>query len=138
MRPGDEPFVYRAWLEGYWPHFPGGVVMAKGEYMQRYHRVIERILADARTRAMVAHVASEPDLLLGFAVGAADCLHWCYVKHAFRRLGVARALIAATTPDKARCSHYSDKLPLWEGWEDPEGSTWWTFTPEQLKEYGGS
>ena len=128
MLPSDEPFVYRAWLEGYWTHFPGNLVMPKGEFMQRWHTLIERILRDARTVAVVAHVNGHPDMLLGFAVGSARCLHWAYVKQAFRGIGVATAMLGAIDGeyDDIPCrtiSHWAGRI---EGWQ---------YAPELLKEY---
>lgn len=128
MRSGDEPFVYRAWLEGYWQHFPGNVVMPKGEFMQRWHMMIERILADRRTVTVVAHIDGEPDILLGFAclMGDLNCglgVHWAYVKQAFRGMGVCSEML--------RVPILQTIISHWPG-RDREG---WHYVPELLKDY---
>ena len=127
MRSEDEPFVFRAWLEGYWPHFPGNVVMSKGEFLRRWHTIIERILADRRTKTIVATVEGQPEALLGFACGSAECLHWCYVKQAFRGLGIGKALQSTADGDSYTASH-------WSGWLR-RNAYGWQYTPDLLKEY---
>lgn len=126
MQPGDEPFIFRAWLKGYWPHFPGNVVVSESEFMARWHRVIEKILADPRTRTVVAHVEGEPDSLLGFACGSDRCLHWAYVKQAFRRMGICWKLTdGVDAGGSCRVSH----------WNPHATTAGWPYTPELLKEY---
>lgn len=103
----DEPFIFKAWLEGYWEHFPGRVIVTRDEYMRRYHGVIERILADEQTRTVVAHVEGDADLLLGFACGdGATCFHWAYVKQAFRKQGIGSALLAASVTFAEVMDHF--------------------------------
>jgi hypothetical protein len=128
MRPSDEGFVYRAWLAGYWQHFPGRVVMVKSEFMARWHAVVERILEDPRTAAVVAHVDGEPDALLGFACGSRECLHWAYVKQAFRGLGICSACMDAID---ASCGGIPCKVSHWPG-SLPDV---WKYEPELLRGY---
>ena len=126
----DEPFVYRAWLEGAWSHFPGNIVMPKGEFMQRWHELIELILDNQRNSAVVAHVEGQPDMLLGFAVGEARCLHWAYVKQAFRGMGIATAMIGAIDRVHDNINIQCRAISHWAG--RIEG---WRYAPELLKEY---
>lgn len=126
MRPSDEPFVYKAWLTGYWPHFPGRIIISECEFMQRWHRVIERILADKKTRTVVAHVEGEPDALLGFACGSDACLHWAYVKQAFRRMRIAETMLLEF-PHQAT-EHHSH-------WHDRIDGIDRDYCPDALKEY---
>jgi len=129
MSPSDEPFIYKAWLRGYWEHFPGRVIVSEAEFMERWHRVVERILADKRTVTVVAHVEGEPDALLGFACfkGGIDgdglALHWAYVKQAFRGLGICSGMLSGVRLHRI-ISH-------WPGSDLGE----WHFYPELLKEY---
>ena len=116
----DHPFIFRAWLKGYWPHFPGRVCMDEREFTQRWHGVIERLLA--RHGATVAEVGG---VLVGFACADSElaCLHWCYVKQAFRGLGIARDLIRTQAGIGGACSHYSPRL---------SPRSWW-FVPMNLE-----
>ena len=117
MQPSDAGFIYKAWLEGYWPHFPGNVIISKSEFMQRWHGVVEKILADPQTRTVVAHVEGQPDMLLGFACDGASCLHWAYVKQAFRKMGIGRGLTAGCFNV---CSHFAPWLNEHDFVYDPE------------------
>ena len=130
MVKSDEPFIFRAWLEGYWPHFPGRVVMSRGEFMERWHIIIERILADPKTRTVVAHVEGHPDMLLGFACGNDTCLHWAYVKQAFRQMGIASALLQSSPVSCEGNGHY---ISHWCASLPPLRH--WHYAPELLNEY---
>lgn len=126
MQPSDESFIYKAWLEGYWPHFPGNVVMTKSEFLTRWHRVIQRILADPRTKTVVAHIEGKPDSLMGFACGSDRCLHWAYVKQAFRKLGIGAKCVEAIFPN------WFTMISHWPG--DLGGGAM-VYAPELLKDY---
>lgn len=118
MQPADEPFVYRAWLEGYWPHSGAGLVMAKHEWLPRFHSVLDGLLRGPGG-VIVAHVEGEPASLLGFAASGHGCLHWAYTKQAFRGLGIATAMIRKLNLSDKVCSLWSPKLEE-HGWRyDP-------------------
>ena len=120
MTKADEPFVYRAWLEGAWPHNGGPVIMAKHEWLPRWHALIERLLATGG--AQVAHLEGKPESLLGFAASGHGCLHWAYTKQAFRGLGIATEMIRKFNFNSINgnvCSHWTPKLEE-HGWRyDP-------------------
>ena len=63
MVKADEPFIFKAWLEGYWDAGAGGAVliMRKSEWLPRWHLLIEIILVNPRTCTVVAHVGDKPD-----------------------------------------------------------------------------
>ena len=127
MTKDDEPFIFRAWLEGFWPNFAGNVVMPKSDYLVTWHRVIERILADPATRTLVAHVEGHPDQLLGFACGCDHVAHWFYTKQPFRGLGIAGELIHQLDVRDHVFSHWNHSGALGH----------WRYDPTLLKEYGG-
>lgn len=127
-RPEDAPFVFRAWLRGYWEHFPGRVIVTEREFMERWHRVIERILDDPRTRTVVAHVEGEPDSLLGFSCCTEHvCFHWMYVKQAFRQLGIGGAMMSQMQVSQVS-SHWTPYLQT-------VGAPEWKYAPELLRGY---
>jgi GNAT superfamily N-acetyltransferase len=119
MEPADEAFVFRAWLEGYWPNSGAALVMSKSDWLPRWHAVIARILRDRNCGSIVAHVQDAPSSLLGFAVSGHGCLHWCYVKQAFRSLGIATAMLHKFNFNEQVASLWSPKLEE-HGWRyDP-------------------
>jgi ribosomal protein S18 acetylase RimI-like enzyme len=67
----------------------------------------------AKFRVIVAAMQSDDDLICGWCCHDAESLHFIYVKHPFRRLGIARELVRraglATEATKAlRVTHWSN------------------------------
>ena len=128
--PDDMAFVIDAWLEGYWMDGPFSLVMPKSAWWPRWHRVIENILADERTRTVIACLEERPDQLMGIACSRPpDILHWVYVKQAFRGNGIAIELLDVELP--ARCSHWTVKANRFN-WHQSEC---WSYDPAIIKEY---
>lgn len=106
--PSDESFIYNSWLKSYKNSDFARSIPAR-TYYAMHHLVIERILSRPSTQVLVACDPTAPDVLYGYvvmeSVGDLSVVHYCYVKQAFRRLGIASALLAsAPTPD-ASYSH---------------------------------
>ena len=105
--PDDVAFVLASWLDGYWPDCPCSLVMPKSVWWTRWHRVLENILADERTKTVVACNPEDPTQLYGFACARPpDVLHWVYVKQAFRHNGIAAGMLAEL-PGLSLVSHAS-------------------------------
>lgn len=124
--PGDDPFIFSAWLRGLGGCDPSAQVCNSQTWIRDWHRAIEWLLADDQAIVLLAHLRGEPGQLLGFAAGRGRLtpqLHWCYVKQPYRGLGIARALIAALGADRIApfgCSLWSPHLCNKPGWEyDP-------------------
>lgn len=110
MVKADEAFVFETFLRGY----KRGSYYAKRirdrRFYPAYHRVIEDLLARGRT--LVACPEGDPDTILGYVIAEEakePVLHWCFVKLAWRRLGIATALIesALPEPEKAVFTHWT-------------------------------
>lgn len=107
VAPADEPLVFSSWLRSY--RTAPAVAQVRGPvYFANQRRVIERILL--RAQVLVACSPSEPTDVFGYAVcertASGLVVHWLYVKHPFRRLGVAgRLLSAAGAGDVATIQH---------------------------------
>lgn len=74
-------------------------------YVLRQKAAIRRRLA--ASTALVAHLEDTRDLILGWAVGSAQdlTLDYVFVKHAYRRTGIAKKLIGALLPPKGPYRH---------------------------------
>ena len=97
----DHPLIFATWLRSYrhgaqFPrHIPERIFFAA------HHNIIEALLE--RSSVFVAHPVDDPQVILGWAVieqlpseGATPsglCVHYTYVKPAFRRSGIARQLL---------------------------------------------
>ena len=74
--------------------------MDKNIFFQKYKLIIQLLLERADVK--VACLEEDPDVALGYCVSRGHCLDWIFVKKAWRRLGIAKALVS---PDINRCSH---------------------------------
>jgi hypothetical protein len=113
MQSQDEAFVFRTWLDSYWPHYPGRIITPKGVFMRKWHEVIEACIRTSTT--LVTQIDDEPGALAGFACGTPDVIHWCYVKDPYRNLGIAKNMIEeieGLSVPVAKCSHWAPCLAL--------------------------
>lgn len=92
----DRAFVAKSWANGarkYYPHVP------RDSYRRGIDRLIDRSFA--RSDVSLLCDRDDPEQLFGFIVyEQPDRLHWVYVKHPFRREGLARQLLAAAFGDR--------------------------------------
>lgn len=89
----DESFVYSTWLIGLYYGNPWYGEIEKDTYMRNYHKILENILNRPGVEVKVACYAEDPDIILGYSVTQNDVLHWVYVKHAWRKFGIAKKLV---------------------------------------------
>lgn len=105
----DLPFIFSSWLKSY--RLSSAVRDMDAEaYFAQQHYLCEFLLGTSRT--VVACSAAEPTEVLGWLVyedHLRSCVvHWCYVKSAFRRLGIASQLVREalkTCSDTVRYTH---------------------------------
>lgn len=91
--PDDENFIYSTWLMGLRHGNLWFNLFPKNAYFRTYHTIIERLLKNSDVKVKVAALKEQDDVILGYAVLEGDILHWIHVKDAWRRIGVATALI---------------------------------------------
>ncbi len=58
-----------------------------------YCNIIDTILSDQLTQVLVACLKDDPNVILAYLVYEPDVIHYAYTKGAFRRLGLAKALV---------------------------------------------
>lgn len=97
--PSDHPFIYNSWLK----YFKNNSYFARriksAIFFEWHHSAIERILARQTSLALIACDPENEDVIHGYLVierGEKPVIHWVFVKEAFRRLGIASALIEAS------------------------------------------
>lgn len=87
----DWAFVYSSWMRSY---RAAAFAISNPVYYHHQRALIAQLLQ--RGLCLLVHNPEDAAQLLGFAaaeaVGGVCVLHYLYVKHPFRRLGVARAL----------------------------------------------
>lgn len=95
MRESDRNLVLSSWIRS----FAGRSADAKayddaahGSFSRDYARVVEALLA--RSRVLVACLADEQDAVMGWMAWEGDTLHYVLTKQRWRKLGVARWMLA--------------------------------------------
>lgn len=90
----DIPFIVSCWVKSSYKTGTG--------YMERpniYHKGLDELIKkryeEGSILAYVACLEEDADLILGFAVFGTDyTLHFIYVKEAFKRQGISKALLS--------------------------------------------
>jgi GNAT superfamily N-acetyltransferase len=94
---GDVAFIASTWKQSYWRESPWASRLRWRTFEPQHGQVVQRLLA--RSSALVACDPERPADIVGYLVfelPAPAALHFAYVKPAFRRAGVLRALLAAS------------------------------------------
>ncbi len=87
----DFGYIHKTWLRVWRSHFPRDVNDA---LFSEYHRhIFNRILANSKV--YIATIEEDESMVLGYLVARKDVLHWVWVRSAFRRMGIANALMDA-------------------------------------------
>jgi GNAT superfamily N-acetyltransferase len=94
---GGQAFALNSWLKSYEPRARRLHELGRNEYYRTYHPELSRLLR--LSNVALAVLDDDPDCYLGWACGSEGVLHWVYVKHAYRELGVARALVREVAGD---------------------------------------
>lgn len=88
-KPYDTPLIFSSWLRSYKACRDKHVEQTV--YFKEHHKLIDRLLAEGQV--LVATPQDDADTILGWCVKSGGCLHFVYVKEAFRRLGIGKALV---------------------------------------------
>lgn len=110
-REGDINFILSTWLKSYWEslkrYATGGqfVPIPRAEVFYKEHQEkIKHLLKDATV--VVCNPPDDENQIIGYLVYKGDCLHFCYVKNVFRRIGIANKLMALA-PGLKTYSHHT-------------------------------
>lgn len=87
----DHPFIYDSWLKNY-AKSPLCSMIESQDFYPAHRRVVTSILERDTTFGFIAHPTGEPGVILGYVIGEPRILHFCFVKQAFRNMGIGRAL----------------------------------------------
>jgi hypothetical protein len=101
----DLPFITSTWLKSY-RHGSFLAQKIRADIFFDFHRrIVDRILKDDATKALVACSYEDPDIIFGYLVYAParpnlkPVMHFTYTKHAFRELGIAGELLRESGVD---------------------------------------
>lgn len=90
----DVNFIFSSWLKSYkYSHFARDII--KTIYYSEHHKVIENCLQKYET--LIACSVDDPTQIYGFINAGREegifCVNYVYIKHAFRNLGIGKALV---------------------------------------------
>lgn len=88
--PEDEPFIVDSWCMSYKSQ---AVARDMGpRYLVDYKWFVRALLK--KVRVTVACDVEDPGVILGWCASSPGVVHYVFVKHDFRRLGIAKNLLA--------------------------------------------
>lgn len=97
----EHPFIYHSWIKS-GQRSDATKLIAKEIYTLNQHDIITHILA--RANVIVAQELNKPESIYGYLVyqfvDGVFVVHYAYVKHAFRSLGILKSLLAAAGFDR--------------------------------------
>jgi len=94
---GDLNFILSTWLKSYYDALTQYSKRAQARlapphevfFSEHQKKIKERLKASS---VFILTTAEDLDQIIGYIVYEGDCLHFCYVKAPFRKMGVARRL----------------------------------------------
>lgn len=104
----DVPFIFNSWLKSYRDSGPAKPVSST-VFFSEHHKLIERIVKN--NPVIMAVNNDDPSQIYGYiCAGKTEgifTLHYIYVKHNFRNLGVGKALLNAFEHDISTAAIYT-------------------------------
>lgn len=101
----DKAFVLATWLRGELHASPVYVDCPRAIYFGNRPQELRDLLASASTRINIICLDDDQEVIIGYAVySALGCLHWVYVKKAFRCQGIGKNVVMGLL---ARLNAYS-------------------------------
>jgi ribosomal protein S18 acetylase RimI-like enzyme len=104
----DLAFIFNSWLKSYrFSHFAEKITNTI--YFSDQHKLIEKLIGSSNV--VVACNEEDPSQVYGYIVGGEvdgiSLLHFIYVKHTFRNMGVGKTLLDAMGHDKDKAGVYT-------------------------------
>lgn len=109
----DVAFIFNSWLKSYRnSHFSRYI--DNTVYYSEHHKLIERLVSD--NQVLIACNTEDPNQLYGYiCAGRVDnflVVHYIYVKHSFRNLGIGKQLLNAFDHDPSVAGIYTHHTKL--------------------------
>lgn len=110
FRSGDRAYVQASWMHSLRGAFvedathslPPEVRMKKHVFDYGQGRRIDALLADPTTRVILQVATEDMDTIVAWAAARGDCLHFVFVRPAFRRQGLSKHMIRTLFPNGLR------------------------------------
>lgn len=91
----DKAFILATFLRGVYYGDSWFSLIPKDIFMNNYKYIAEDLLSNPNTIVTIACLPEDPDVILGYSILGKyyQRLDWVYVKSAWRRKGIAKALV---------------------------------------------
>jgi len=111
IRPAKEddiPFIFNSWLKSYRnSHFCK--LLVNEVYFSEHHKVIQNLIK--HSTVLIACNPEDENQLYGYLVASKEqnilCLHYIYIKHAFRNFKIASSLLQSISHDPSQAAIYT-------------------------------
>jgi hypothetical protein len=97
----DTNFVLSTWLRSFYEalkfYSSGTIVVPYPKddiFFQGHQAKIKAIIMSPKTRVVVCVAPDDETQIMGWIAFDDECVHYCYVKHMYRKLGIGKRLIA--------------------------------------------
>lgn len=95
FKDSDKSFVLATFLRGLYYGDSWFSLIPKSIFMNNYKTIAVMLVESPKTTIKVACLKEDPDVILGYSILGSNfnTIHWCYVKSAWRKQGIGRALL---------------------------------------------
>lgn len=105
--PSDLNFIFDTFRESVCHDTALGRSCRTSVFKREFAKVIDHILSSAKV--LITCLKSDPNIILGYLIFEPDLIHYCFVKQAFRGLGIAKGLFKEAFPTRPQEVHCSFK-----------------------------
>ena len=102
VQPKDLNLIYSTWLRSYRQQ-PAARNMSNDTFFYHHKQIIEKILSKPNTVVTIICSHEDPDHIYGYSVvekyNGAAIIHYVYVKHSYRKLGLAKDVLTQSIPN---------------------------------------
>ncbi len=106
--PDDRSFIFSSWLKSF-RHSPFAKPMTNTVYFEAHHAVIDDLIN--RSQLVIACNPEDQTQIYGYIVAEVIngifTVHYTYVKHTYRKLGIANLLLSAFDRDPSLLACYT-------------------------------
>lgn len=95
FKENDKALVLATFLRGLYHGDSWFSLIPRSIFMDNYKKVAEALVSSPNVIIKIACLKEDPDVILGYSILSSNyqTIHWCYVKSAWRKQGIARSLL---------------------------------------------
>lgn len=111
-RADDKSFILATWLRGLRFGNEWFGLIGANTYYTIYHKILEAILSRPNSVIKVACLKDDESVILGYCIYAGTRLDWVFVKKAWRKIGIAKALVPTDIQEVSHLTKVGKSLLL--------------------------